>query len=387
MTADIVQAGYDELDRVAARFSQAAASTTQLRQRVLRSFELLERGGWQGQGAEAFSKEMRSQVFPALDRMARALEAGRAVTLQAKSVMQRAEEEAAAPFKGRKLGGGSAETVTQSGQKSSGGLRINGMQRIANGELFITDPKDGRDIHPSDAKQGQIGDCFFVTSLAVVAQQQPELIRNAIRQNSDGTFTVTFHEERGGFLGIGGSVRPVQITVAPEFPQGERVKDGKTQTVAPHIGVADVSSGKQEMWAMVVERAYAQWKGDGNAATGYTRLDEGGHTSDVLFALTGQKSTVRGAGDYGIGDLARLQREGQAITLASLSKDDVGKKPYYKDGKLVANHAYYVTDVNEQTGMVTIQNPWGWDEYKVQVPYSELKNNFGHVTVNPLRPR
>jgi len=323
VSSEIVQASYAELDRVAAQFARASAAATQLRQRVLRSFEPLDRGGWQGQGASAFTTEMRAQVFPALERMVRALEAGRTATLEIKGVMQRAEEEAAQPFRsdggGLSAGGGaSGGAVDQSGKQSSGGLRVTKMQHVANGELFVTDPKDGRAIHPSDAVQGNIGDCFFVTSLAVTAEQNPDLIKQAVQQNSDGTYTVTFYKESGGFLGIGSSVQPVKIKVTPDFPSGERVKDGKTSPVNPHISSNDASGGKQELWAMVVEKAYAQWKGGGNASNGYVRLDEGGHTSDVLFALSGQESTVKDADAYSLRDLARMEREGQAVTLSSL---------------------------------------------------------------------
>lgn len=131
MAPDIIQANYEELEQVAARFAQAAAGTTQLRQKVQRAYAPLERGGWQGRGADAFAAEMRGTVLPALERMVRALEAGRAVTLEIKGVMRRAEEEAAAPFKrageigvvgggGRSGGGGASGSW---GEPGTGGTR------------------------------------------------------------------------------------------------------------------------------------------------------------------------------------------------------------------------------------------------------------------------
>lgn len=379
MSAEIVQAGYDELDQVAAQLGRTAAAAAQLRQKVVRTFEPLEKGGWQGRGAEAFSKEMRTTILPALDRMTRALEAGRAATLEIKGVMQRAEEEAARPFKS------DGELVDRSSPKSSDGLRITGMQPITNGQLYISGGADGRDIHPSDAKQGNLGDCFFVTSLAVVAQQNPELIRRAIKDNGDGTYTVTFYKESGGFLGIGTSVKPVQVTVTPQLPTSERVTKGGNVPVNAHIGADDIANGKQEMWSTVMEQAYAQWKGGGNAAKGYAKLDEGGHTGDVLFALTGKESSVKDPDDYSLKELARMQSEGKAITLSSLASGDGGKKQLYQNGNLVTGHAYYVTGVDEANGTVTIQNPWGWDQHKVTIPYNQLDDNFRRVTVNPLK--
>jgi WXG100 family type VII secretion target len=379
MNADTIQARYDELDRVAARFGKASAASAELNKRITRCVEVLERGGWQGRGADAFFAEMHGTLYPAMQRLVKALDEGRDSTLRVKEILRAAEEEAAALFDA-----GSVDRGMQ--KKSSGGLRITEMQHVSNGELFITDPGDGRAIHPSDAKQGAIGDCFFVTSLAVVAEQNPELIKKMVKQNANGTYTVTFYQEQGGFLGIGSEIKPTQITVSPDFPSGERVEKGKASPVDPHIRPNDVADGKQEIWAMVVEKAYAQWKGHGNSAAGYTTLDEGGHTSDVLFALTGQKSSNNSPDHYSLKDLARMEHEGYAVTLSSLSKDDASKKPLYKNG-LVANHAYYITDVDEKNGTVTIQNPWGWDDYKKTVPYKDLQDNFRQITVNPLTRR
>ena len=136
---------------------------------------------------------------------------------------------------------------------------------------------------------------------------------------------------------------------------------------------------------MVMEKAYAQWKGGGNTQSGYTTLDEGGYTSDVLFALTGQDSTSKSAGDYSLSELGRMQRNGQAITFSSLAKGNGSTKPLYtaKNG-LVEGHAYYVSSVDEKNRTVTIQNPWGWDEHKVVVPFDQIKNNFRQITTNPL---
>lgn len=383
MSAEIVQTSYEDLDRVAAQFGRATTAATQLRQQLRRGYDPLAQGGWQGRGSAAFTSEMQAQVFPALERMIKALDAGRSVTLEIKGVMQRAEEEAARPFKGD---GGQ---VDRSSAKSSDGLSISQMQPVTNGQLYITGGADGRDVHPSDAKQGQIGDCYFVTALAVVAQQQPDLIKRAIKDNGDGSYTVTFYEERGGFLGIGESVKPVPITVTPALPVGQRVgKDGVARPATPHIGANDVANGKQEMWGMVMEQAYAQWKGGGNAATGYARLDEGGSAGDVLFALTGRESSFDDADEYSLRELAKMQREGQALTLSSLSDDDdPKKKAYYKNGALVTGHAYYISAVDEASGTVTIQNPWGWDQHKVTMPYKDLEDNFRGITVNPLKGR
>jgi WXG100 family type VII secretion target len=100
MSSNIIQANYDTLDTVAARFGQQAEATIALQGNVLRSYQALADGGWQGRGFAAFSAEMESDIFPTLQRLTHALEEARAVTLEASAVMRQAEEEAASVFQG-----------------------------------------------------------------------------------------------------------------------------------------------------------------------------------------------------------------------------------------------------------------------------------------------
>ncbi len=98
MTAAIIQAKYADLDAIAARFGQCVDDTNELQRRLQQRVQALTDGGWEGRGVAAFSSEMDSEVFPALQRLIQALDLARSVTLQIKELMQQAEEEAAAPF-------------------------------------------------------------------------------------------------------------------------------------------------------------------------------------------------------------------------------------------------------------------------------------------------
>ena len=58
-------------------------------------------------------------------------------------------------------------------------------------QLYRTsDPVES--IRPNDVIQGSANDCFFMASLAAVADTKPSLIKDAIVQNKDGSYTVTF---------------------------------------------------------------------------------------------------------------------------------------------------------------------------------------------------
>src|SRR5690606_36561200 len=67
---------------------------------------------------------------------------------------------------------------------------------LIDGKAFLSGGGDSNDIDPNDVSQGQLGDCYFIASLAAIARQNPDLIREMIRDNGDGTYTITFHEQK-----------------------------------------------------------------------------------------------------------------------------------------------------------------------------------------------
>lgn len=78
-------------------------------------------------------------------------------------------------------------------------------QRYA-GDLFV-----GR-VSGSDVGQGDLGDCFFLASLAAFAKTDPDGVRRAITDNHDGTYSVSFWEPKDG------GKDPLRISVEPSFP-------------------------------------------------------------------------------------------------------------------------------------------------------------------------
>ncbi len=98
MSASVVQAQYEELERIAARFGQQAEVQIALEQQMKRAVAALESGGWIGHGAAAFTDKMHGTIFPAHQRLIVALHEAQAVTLEIRMLIQQAEEEAAALF-------------------------------------------------------------------------------------------------------------------------------------------------------------------------------------------------------------------------------------------------------------------------------------------------
>lgn len=98
--SDNVQVNYEQLDQIAGRLGAAAAASADLRGMVLRGSAPLAEGGWVGLGAAAFFAELHDELLPALQRLELALGEGGAVTQALVELFHRAEEEAAAPFRG-----------------------------------------------------------------------------------------------------------------------------------------------------------------------------------------------------------------------------------------------------------------------------------------------
>jgi hypothetical protein len=130
----------------------------------------------------------------------------------------------------------------------------------ANGALF------GTGIFPvpwyGDVHQGSVGDCYFMGTLAEIAQQSPLTIANMFTDNGDGTFTVRFF--RNGVADY--------VTVDRYLPvdtSGNLVYANEGHTPA------SVTS----TWVALAEKAYAQlneegWTGqDGtNSYDGVTKV-------------------------------------------------------------------------------------------------------------------
>lgn len=416
MAQDILQVEYDALEEIVSKFQQSAEENDELQNRLSQMVGLLAQGGWQGKGSAAFFAEMQDNVLPGHQRLIQSLQEASQVVGQLRHLYEQAEEEAAQVLHMGESGNAVGGDRDRSGKKQDGDLRITHFEKVKNGKLFIAGDSESKTvtfkvpfflrpflggqeeivyttgaIHPNDISQGQLGDCFLVSSLAATADQNPALIRKAIQDNGDGTYTVTFYEKKGGILGIGARYEPVKVTVTPDLPVGEQYSEALGKWIPqknPHLSPADVGpQGEAEIWPHVIEKAYAQWQGNGDAARGFEILDQGGHSHKVLEALAGKDSIDKDPDHYSISQLAEMDSKGQAIMLSSLPSAE-GKNSWYHNDTLVRGHAYWVESVDEKAGTITVRNPWGYDDSKknkIVISYDDLDDNFRRITINPLR--
>jgi len=217
-------------------------------------------------------------------------------------------------------------------------------------------------LSPLDVAQGSIGDCWLVASMMAVVQADPAIIEKAITANANGSYTVQLYDDG----------KRVAVTVTPDMVL---MDDG---------GPAFVSNGvegdRYELWPLVLEKAVALHFGD------FADI-EGGTASVGLELLTGLPSTDSEPGEVSMKELAATLDGGGAIGLSSLS--DTGKNPLYdaKAGasQLFAGHAYYVSDVDEKAGTVTVVNPWGIaDNPPITLTVDQFEDSFRAVQTNEV---
>ena len=254
------------------------------------------------------------------------------------------------------------------------------------GMLFVKGSSDVTTIHPSDITQGLLlGDCYLLATLAAMAKADPDLIRQMIKINADGTYTVRFFNEETG--------KEEFVTV--------NKKD------IPHIFGYSINAQKGdggELWPAIIEKAYAKWIYERHNGV----MEPGGSTflekigiqaqTDDYKAIDGGLLTVAtqltGRPIWGVEPSAMTEfmlinniEKGNLITLGTPPEAKILPSQMYlfqgNGAPLVPSHAYYVLGYDSKTGMVEIGNPWGWDD-TVSIQLSELKIGFPQIQITEV---
>lgn len=373
MPADVIQVQYDQLSQVASQFGRTAEGVAATQQQVQRSAQALRQGGWEGRGSAAFFGEMDGKITPAVQRLIVALQEAHKVSTQIGYLMRQAEEEAARPFRGQASAAPVADPDVHPVHDASrdreylwGLITDEYHYRPAYRPFAGSISPDG--ISPGDIQQRALGDCYFLAALASVAQQHPEVIWDAIKDNGDGTYTVTFYQNG----------KPVEIRVDNEFPVREDSNGNPTSQPA----YANTGSNPQELWPMIMEKAYAQL--DGNS---YSKI-VGGWPGEAVELLTGrppqqldlsastpEEATIR------LQELQNYLNDGHYLTAATrpkgLLENDAGWP-----SNVVPSHAYSIERVDVENGLIYLRNPWGSMRTPAPMTLEEFSMYYSHTTVN-----
>lgn len=229
------------------------------------------------------------------------------------------------------------------------------------GPIAEKGPGDAHAFSPNDVNQGSIGDCYFLSSLIAVANNNPGLLQKAIKKNKDGTYSVKLYKsEQKSFLFIKWkSFTPVTIKLYPTFPISADAVDSANPNAATNPahaqgGDAD-KSGNIELWVRLFEKAYAILLGS------YKEMGNGGFGADALEAITGKEYKEEVLGDDSHERIIDMVKSGTPTNVgtskASWKSMGAADKKFAKEHDIVAGHSYAVMSAGKSG--LTVRNPWG----------------------------
>jgi len=216
--------------------------------------------------------------------------------------------------------------------------------------------KNEKVFHANEIKQGALGDCYFHASLGAIAYRHPEAIKNAIQDNQDKTYTVTFYDKQPN-----GRFEKTTETVDSSLPVD---KNGRL--------VYAEQGNNGALWPAIYEKAWAQKN------NGYDVIDRGGHPGPTLENLTGKPSTYEDPRYMTVNTIGMHLDAGHAIVFTT---PEQGKMSL----DLVPNHSYYVEKVDRNTNTVTLRNPWGDAFPPAVIRGDQIKNYFDGIVINPVK--
>jgi hypothetical protein len=218
-----------------------------------------------------------------------------------------------------------------------------------------------------DEYQGELGDCYLISSLGTIADTAPATIENMIIPNGDGTWTVRFYDNG----------QADYVTVNDELPTsgGMLVFDGYGHGTTNPPG----------LWIALIEKAYAQWDETGNEGRGGTNSYadiQGGWMANVDAQVLGHA-----APSYDLSSSSDLQAlisgmtNEQAVTVGTDGSNNSNDSLPYG---LYGSHAYAVTGYNSSNQTFTLYNPWGMDQPAQALTWAQLQATCdGLVVANP----
>jgi len=201
-------------------------------------------------------------------------------------------------------------------------------------------------IEPADIKQGALGDCWFMCSLASLAEF-PSLIQNLFvtdRSNEEGAYQLKFCKNGQWTV----------VTVDDYFP------------CKPEDGPVYSKANGSELWVLLIEKAFAKLHGS------YASI-RGGFAYEAMMDLTGapyrcmkfSDPDVKEMTDSGkLWELMNYWDDNDYLMSVSTPGEDHQTETAHRPGSgtgLVAGHAYSLMDAQLMPGgekLVQVRNPW-----------------------------
>lgn len=196
-------------------------------------------------------------------------------------------------------------------------------------------------IGPEDIRQGTLGDCYFLSSLSVLAEkaERVEALFCHHEANRFGAYCVTLYCD--GVL--------TDVVVDDSFPC-----DMKTRKPLFSHG------NGPELWVLLLEKAYAKVHGSYYAI-------ENGNAAAALSDLTGGPCFVGKVAEQTDDEVwATLTLHDRLDHVMCCSVAEARGRDLEQEVGLVEKHSYALLDAREYRGnrLLHVRNPWGKTEWK-----------------------
>ncbi|MBD2088931.1 peptidase C2 calpain [Microcoleus sp. FACHB-1515] len=209
----------------------------------------------------------------------------------------------------------------------------------------------------SDIRQGDLGNCYFLSSLASAAVQSPQQLQSMFIDNGDGTFAVRFYKANG---------EADYVTVDRKLPVNRWNKSA-------------YADGRSEVWVALAEKAYVQWRESGAANSNSYQNIAAGYSHVATRQITNRKSDYQFLSDTTSDAIATAFASGTQITIASKPRPEI---------YIESRHAYTLLGYSAETQTFTLYNPWGSDgttsrdsnpdDGRLELTWNELNRNFDY---------
>lgn len=204
-----------------------------------------------------------------------------------------------------------------------------------------------------DVRQGHIGDCYLMATLAALAHASPLLLKHNIRPNADGTsYTVTLFAPQGG-----DSLVPVHVRVDGAFPM--RAAQVAYAATPPGQDAQMHADGKRVLWVALYEKAFGAFLSTyiDHRSPGYDALERTAFSYLAFGYLTGSYARQVPVALQPADDLWQtLLQANKGVPMTAGSQATVAPK-----SPVTPRHAYTVlqayTDPTSGERRVLLRNP------------------------------
>ncbi|MFJ8336687.1 C2 family cysteine protease [Streptomyces sp. NPDC094437] len=262
---------------------------------------------------------------------------------------------------------GTQPTLTNTEAWKNGGNSQNGQTNNGIHWQTPSDPLFVDGVSADDVNQRQFGDCWYLASLAGLAQKDPKFVQDGIKQNPNGTVSVRVWDKDGNYQ---------WVTMTADLP---------SDTNGTPIGVY----GNGESWPAYYEKAFAMtYSEDGDGKRGYGGI-EGDDPKKSAPYLTGKEGDDLTSGgflgigeheDKSLGGMKAAFDSGKVVTVSTPNDESLDKDHPQEWGDVYhSGHAYYVRGFTDD-GKVILGNPWGVSGYPpITVSQDQFNKYFGNA--------